>query len=338
MRWKLNVINAYDRTLGEWHALIYKYMPSCLPYTVPADPNPENPFFGHTVFAGELGGFLTKNLRYRWLLRKYLRKLRLRIMNRRVIGLDDLATTLPIPIDSRVEMYDLRSRSLYMFHTQTIMRIILNGLCYSSYGIASPLVAKNPYTNIPFTLGQLMRIVEQVTINLARSHRMLPDSLFSYRMEGYNIAKYFHANKGQLHVHAAVTFFANKEDPVVIEIYEEILEDVYSELDGLLGKRIVTNIVKGRQAPSELQARWDKLTVAFWMHQNHHMLLGWTSYEFMLSEFKKLHNETIRWNRIRRRGVASRRIEFSNSITQYLDTYIDAMTVVESEENIIIPI
>ena len=336
--WKLNVIKAHDRTLTDWHALICKYMPSCLPYTVPVDPNPENPFFGHTVFSGELGTMLAKNLRYRWLLRKYLRKLRLRIMNRRIIGADDLATTLPIPIESRVEMYDLRSRSLYMFHTQTIMRIIINGLAYSSYGIASPLVAKNPYTNIPFTLGQLMRIVEQITINLARSHRMLPDSLFSYRIEGYNIANYFRANKATLNIHAAVSFFANKEDPVVIEIYEEIMEDVYKDLDGLLGKRAIINIVKVRKAPAELQSRWDKITIAFWIYENHHMFFGWPSYDDMLREFKKLHQETMCWHRIRRRGIVNRRIECSNTITQYLNTYIDAMSVVETDENIIIPI
>lgn len=298
--WKVNVLTSHDRTLREWHTCIYSYLVSYFPYTVPVDPNPHNPFFGRTLFANEMTEILLQNLRYRWLLRKYIHTLRLRIMNRRVIGTEDLSTTVVIPKESLVEVYDLPSRSVYRFHTQTIMRIILNSLSYSSYGIACPLVAKNPYTNIAFTMGQLIRIVEQITINLARFHRMIPDPLFSYRMGNYNIATYFNENKLRLHLHAASTFFANKEDRDVIEIYGEIMEDVYVELREPLGMRAVTEVVKNRKARSDLQKRWDTIVRAFWVYQNHTVFVGWLSYRAMVREFELLHEQTYELCRIQR--------------------------------------
>ena len=316
--WKINTIMACDRTLGEWYTCISSYLVNPLGRHVPEDPNPLNPFFRHTQFAQEIRVILMKNIRFRWLQRKYIYKLRMRIMNRRIVGDEDLYTTLPIPEESLVAVYDIRTRNLYRFHTQTIMRIIINALNYSCYGIARPTVAKNPYTNLSFTYNQLIRIVEQIIINLARNHRMIPDSLYSYRTEDYNIAAYTIANKTTLYIHAAKTFFANKDDTDVIEIYGEIMEDVYEELDNPRSFRYVTKYVTERKVREDLQKRWDAVIVSFWIYQNHRLFYTWNSYQTMLDEFDYLHHETFRWLRIRSPRVLRRPVSLAAAQTQGL--------------------
>ena len=314
--WKFNTIMACDRTLGQWYTCISSYLTNPLNDSVPEDPNPLNPFFRHTQFAHELRIILMKNIRYRWLQRKYIYKLRMRIMNRRIVGDEDLSTTLPIPEESLVAVYDIRTRNVYRFHTQTIMRILLNALNYSNYGIACPTIAKNPYTNLQFGYNQLIRIVEQITINLARNHRMLPYPLHSYRTQNYDIASYFSVNKTQLYIQAAKTFFANKDDADVREIYDEIMEDVYAELQNPRGFRYVTRFVIARTVREDLQNRWDVVVLSFWLYQNHRVFYNWRSYQTMLDEFNYLHNETYQLLRTRNSATIRRPVSLAAAQAQ----------------------
>jgi hypothetical protein len=299
---------------------------------VPIDPNPENPFFNHKAFAIEGLKILYKNLRYRWLLRKFIKNIRKRIMERRIIGHDDLCTTSPIPEDFIVRVYDWKTKSVYLFHTQTIMKLILDKLKYNTYGIACPIIAKNPYTNLSFTLGQHITIIGQIIINLAKNHRMISDLLLSYRKYKYDIPMFFNKNKIALHIHAACTFFANKDDRDVREITGEIIEDLYQEHGHRIGFASVTRHVVERTLRPDLQERWDCLMLSFWIYQNHLVFHGWTSYDRMVEEFYLLHKESIYWHRNRNTYIPRRTVHLSAELLQNTESTL----VLDLLENIII--
>jgi len=295
--WKVSTLTVFARTLTQWFDLFSIYNKHELNLCEPIDPNPENPFFNGKDFSNEGLTLLLKNIRYRWLLRKFVLNIRKRIMNKRIIGIEDLCTTIRIPEEFIVRIYDWKSKSIYLFHTQTILKLILEKLKYSSYGIAVPKLPKNPYTNIPFTLGQLIIIVGQIITNLAKNHRVIPDLLLSYRKCNYDIVNFFNVNKKDLHIHAACNFFSNKDDTDVREISGEIIEDIYTEHGKLRGWTTVLKYVKERTVRHDLLVRWDALLLSFWIYQNHLIYHGWSSFSRMIDEFYVLHKETLQWHR-----------------------------------------
>jgi hypothetical protein len=324
--WKIIELTSISRTLKQWFSHFAAIDKSMFLTTVPIDPNPENPFFGRKLFAVEGVQILYKNLRYRWLLRKFIRHIRLRIMERRILGEDDLCTTLRIPSECIVRVYDWKSKSVYLCHTQTIMKLILDKLKYNSYGIACPIVAKNPYTNIAFTFGQHIAIVGQIITNLAKNHRMIPDFLLSYRNNKYDIPMFFAQNKIKLHIHAACSFFANKDDAVVREITGEIMEDLYEQYGNRPGFLRVMKYVTERTLRQDLLLRWDFLLLSFWIYQNHLVFHGWNSHDLMVEEFHTLHRETLYWQRNR------------NVINQQRPVYIPHETLHLTQVNVVVDI
>ena len=257
-------------------------------------------------------------------------------MERRIIGEEDLCTTLRIPTESVVRIYDWKSKSVYLFHTQTIMKLLLDKLKYNSYGIACPIVAKNPYTNIAFTLGQHIAIVSQIITNLAKSHRMIPELLLSYRNHKYDIPMFFADNKIKLHIHAACSFFANKDDAIVREITAEIIDDLYNEYGNRPGFARVIGHVTGRTLRQDLLVRWDFLLLSFWIYQNHLVLHGWSSHESMIDEFHVLHRESIYWHRNRNVYNSRRQTSVTPGILHVAEINVVLDTVADLLENIII--
>lgn len=334
--WKIIELTSISRTLKQWYSYFANMDKSIFLTSVPIDHNPENPFFHRKAFAVEGVQILYKNLRYRWLLRKFIRNIRLRIMERRILGEDDLCTTLRIPSECIVRVYDWKSKSVYLFHTQTIMKLILDKLKYNSYGIACPIVAKNPYTNIAFTFGQHIAIVSQIITNLAKNHRMIPDFLLSYRNNKYDIPMFFANNKIKLHIHAACSFFANKDDAVVREITREIIDDLYNEYGNRPGFARVIGHVTERTLRQDLLVRWDFLLLSFWIYQNHLVLHGWTSHEAMIDEFHVLHRESIYWHRTRNICNPSRPVCTVRGTLHLTQVNVIVDVVADLLENIII--
>jgi hypothetical protein len=334
--WKIIELTSLSRTLSQWYSYFAAMDKSMFLTPVPIDPNPENPFFHRKTFAVEGVQILYKNLRYRWILRKFIRHIRLRIMERRIIGEEDLCTTLRIPTESIVRIYDWKSKSVYLFHTQTIMKLLLDKLQYNSYGIACPILAKNPYTNIAFTLGQHIAIVSQIITNLAKNHRMIPELLLSYRNHKYDIPMFFADNKIKLHIHAACSFFANKDDAVVREITGEIMEDLYEQYGNRPGFSRVMKHVTERTLRQDLLLRWDFLLLSFWIYQNHLMLHGWSSHDLMVEEFHTLHRETLYWQRNRNVINQQRPVYIPLETLHVAQINVAVDTVADLLENIII--
>jgi len=229
-----------------------------------------------------------------WCIRKWVQRVRQRIMDKRVLGAEDLYTMEAIPPESLVAVYDTTHKTKYLFHTNTISRSILYGLTYSAYGIASPKMPTNPYTNIPWTIGQLIAIVGQIAHNLNRNHCMLPNYIYLFRKEMYDISQFFLANRTKLHVDAAYAFFKKEDDAYRDLIYSEIVEDLYAEHRNLLvsGWRIVRSIVLTQRLPLRLKARWDNLVLSSWLLQNHHMTL---LEEDIGVVFLSVHMDTMTW-------------------------------------------
>ena len=276
----------HDRTYTEWMAL-------CRDWANDRSGSP-------TIrgYADLLWNAFYRSQRARWLVRCYLRRLRMRIAKRRSSIEDDLVTCSPIPPSSAVAVYDFRNRSYYTFHSMTILTMIVNALRYFQYGIASPMLPKNPYTNLPWNTGQLTSLVAQCGVVLMNTrHRLLPPVVVSFRGARYSIPRFHRENDRALGLDAAVRFFSQHEDPDMRYIYGELLDDLYVDLlneQPLLHWRHLKTLIKQRRLPGFLQKQWDHLIMAVWIYDNLRVFYdGYRSYYHFIEDMTRLHVLTV---------------------------------------------
>jgi len=292
----LRQIMSHDRTFTEWAHFIHEM-------NMPIHPNisilcPFHPFFNSVVLNGEMiKEFFYKNMRLRWLAWKFIARLRKRIMDKRRIGELDLYTTLPIPVSHQVLVYDIKTRSSYIFHTHTAYKLLLVPLKYSSYGIASPQEPKNPYTNIPWNIAQNMTILSQIITNMVQFHHMALPIFFKWRASRYTVDTFYIANNMILNIEAAKSLFKEMVDRDAVEIYMETIEDLYSLNSDLrkMNYNLLKRLLKRRSIPKELLKRWDIHVTSFFIYSNHRFLYHYESIEDLLATSISLHMETLAW-------------------------------------------
>ena len=280
-----------DHTLTEWLKLIETTRASIF--------GPAN--------ALRLEACFSTSQRRRWLARKWITHVRHRMMNKRVVGAEDLVTLLPIPAASRVSVYDVKSLRRYDFHTTTIIRTILHSLMINSYGIPSPHEPKNPYTNVPWSYGQMISIVGQIISNLGQRHRFPHYLLRAYRNANYNIKTFLKTAGQDLKISAAREFFGAEDDPVTKEIYGEVIDDIYSEENPPVGWKVVVELVKKRMLSAELMKEWNNLVIAFWLYSNYKIFTNpFWSYKEIDDHYRLLNRRSYIWWRTQPRKILPR--------------------------------
>lgn len=288
-------VKSHDRTLREWCMLIQSMMVS--------------PLQSEKQCADQLGKLFFNNQRLRWLACKWIRNVRCKIMNKRVVGAEDMVTLRSIPTESLVSVYDIRDRNKYQFHTNTIARTIFNNLMCSSYGIAAPQLPKNPYTNVPWTYGQILTIITQVLRNQTHTHRAPSTPLLTYRLSNYNMSEFLKKYGVGLKIYAAKTLFSAHDDPVTIEIYDETIDDIYSGDNLPTRSYYVSRLVKSRKLSVDLKKDWDALVLTFWLFTNYNIvILPARTYTDIDATFRKLHAKTLQWWNAQPRTIVRRRL------------------------------
>lgn len=236
------------------------------------------------------------HLQIRTRVRKFVQNVRTRIAHRRVIGEVDLYTTTAIPHRSQIRVHDFPSKSVYVFHTQTAIRIILSALQHSMYGIPTPYMPKNPYTNLPFSSAQIMVIMEQILVNCARAHHTPPVRLFQFRKSCYDIVRFKTAYRHYLNMESARALLHSFHDPTSMEFYMEVLNDTF-EVEDLATPRwnIIRTYVRNRTLPAEILKRYDSVVLSLFLYQNHSLCYTFPTYDAMLVELELLYKATLQW-------------------------------------------
>jgi len=278
----------HDRTLSSWYLFVEKW--KATQWFTKAQGDAVKTAIETAVY---------RNLRIRWLLRKWIRRYCMRKADARNTDPTDLCTTLPIPERALVTVYDMRNRNVYRFHYQTLQTLILNSLLFQQYGIANPLYPKNPYTNLRWSHGQLLSIHQQIGECAAYHSRLPPALLCNFRQTGLCLRSFARHHRVVLHTQAAVNFFKRQYDNDVREIYNETLDDLYDEYfykrRPLMGRNRVLDLICSGTLIKEIKDQWDALVVAFWIYENHKILYGsYTTYDDLLDQVKKLHDCTYR--------------------------------------------
>ena len=215
-------------------------------------------------------------------------------MDRRVVGETDLYTTTVIPLHSMVAVYDYKTRAKYLFHTNTILKMIISSLKYSSYGIPRPSAPKNPYTNLEWTTPQLLSISQQIVRNMIGLNRLPPPLFISYFKLNFKLDIFAKVCEKELIINSANDLFSMKDDYDTREIYGETFDDMLTELDVVAGHNIRHTIIE-RRLPNNLQLEWDEIIIVIWIYTNATVLQApYTTYNEVTDDFRELLARTRR--------------------------------------------
>jgi len=305
----------YDRTMTEWIGGIKKARAQIASFP----------------FTKEHTQLTEVYFRSQQILRRFIercaRHIIIRAIDKQPHDMCDLFTTMPIPPQSLVTVYDISNRAKYTFHTHTAIKTMESSLHYSSYGIAGPLQPKNPYTNVPWSTGQLIGIVQQISTNLLHNHKFPPKFIQDFRNAIYSAKAFYKNNSNSLNVLAATNFFAQKDDAYRDSIYEEILDDIQRDMRL---RPNCTTFIMSRKLPAAIMAEWDELVLASFLEVNLSMFTDkYKTLDDINTAFLKLYERTMALRKPRRQvttiartGIAHYR--YFDSSTEWLSSiYID---------------
>ena len=268
--WLYIMITSIYKTRKEWINLINQLRRKSKvidPNSSTPSLNNLNPFFHSGYIANHINKLVLFNIKLKHLILKCVQRRLLAKMDANVVGENDLYTTIPIPAQSLVSVYDFKTKRKYLFHTNTILRTIIASLKYSAYGIAKPMPPKNPYTNMDWTHEQLMSITQQIVHNMANIYRIPPALFLNYYHCAFNLGAFAKFCEKELYVNAAKDMFSLRDDTDTRNIYAEVIDDMLKELDIYMSVSI-HNMIINRKLPENLQAQWDNVVLSIWIYTN----------------------------------------------------------------------
>jgi hypothetical protein len=338
--WLYTMIKGIYKTRADWYNLFNTLrnspdVPAPYKSDIVSLKSP-NPFLYRKYIANHLYNLFLLNLRVRMTILKMVQRRLLAKMDKRVVGETDLYTTVAIPKNSLVTIYDFKTKAKYVFHTITILNIIMASLKNSAYGIPKPSEPKNPYTNLPWTVYQLSSISQQIIQNMAGINRLPPQLFINYFRLHFNLDLFLKVCEIDLGINAADELFKMKDDYDTREIYGETIDDMVYELSLSLSYSLRSHIVERKLSNDHLQNRWDELVPKIWIYTNIHVLrLPYKTYTELTDDFESLLKDTRKYmhenvyHRRQRTPSLHRTQEIQNLINAHI--YADENEIVDAD-------
>jgi hypothetical protein len=308
LNWIHNSLFYRDRSIREWIdylgelSQVPNFGPQVSIFVLPSERawNPDNPFpdpWLHRPQAAEfMYSFLMHNMRLRWLARKFVARIRARIMSKRIVGADaDVASGDPIPDTDAIRVRDIATRRTYVFHMSTMHTLLLGSLRFHCYGFSEPQHPTNPYTNIPWNIGQMISIFNQVCARrLENGHRMPHELLIGFRNAGYVIEKFKHNFSSQLQLFAAKQFFMDTSSPEFLRVFEETVLDILEDIDMPKDGRVYDH-VSARSVLPRLLLEWDDMAATYWIYYHFATVMHdrWRNYTDLNRAAADLYQRTL---------------------------------------------
>ncbi len=270
-------LTEWHRTLEDMHRPIFSANPvlqSVLqipPAYTPSTNTVPDIWHHRAEAADQLEGWLTQNQAVRFQMRRLFRAWAQRRMDKRVIGEEgDVGTLEPVLPRDRVYIYDWSTRSKYCFHVSTLHRHTVAALRFQHMALSYPQSPKNPFTNIPWTLGQIIQLVDLLHAKLwDTGRRSMDNAVQIFQRSEYNLQKYRQVYGYQLDRDCARRFFMDSTSDYWEDIYGEMLNEIVGVIRPV--RRVTGSLnphILSRSLSKELLEAWDRLVYAYWCYAN----------------------------------------------------------------------
>ena len=123
-----------------------------------------------------------------------------------------------------IEWTDITNRCVYRIHGDTLLKSMKMYLHHSDYGFPDPLTPKNPTTNAPFTIGQLIHLQYEIYAWCGKNKKPVPSILTKYHDAKFNLDTLCIKNRPEMTYHVCKELFKEMDDEDAIETWMDMIE------------------------------------------------------------------------------------------------------------------
>ncbi len=176
----------------------------------------------YVVKAQHVMSFLYQNQKLRWMFKRFFSQVRIRrfppLNERDPITLDSITEPIQFP--------SFRQRKYYAFEAKPFAKHLHNKLIHHDGQIPTPLFPKNPFTNEPFTVPQIISLIDQ-----ARCYGHTSWAIEAFIASRYDIASFSIINSKPLRLHALRQTMAHVTDWDAIDILYDFMKSQHDTHD-----------------------------------------------------------------------------------------------------------
>jgi hypothetical protein len=235
-----------------------------------------------------------RQMKLRWIVQKWMQRVRIRMYKRRLVGETDLRTLDPIAPRDAIHVICHRTKSIYQFHINSIISMIRENLSFEQWGRADPLPPRNPYTNQAWSTYQLMGLVQTIQQKMAERGKVVPSFLCQFVEAEYCVNNFYRRHKLQLGVDATTRFF---KSPDSTGVRQDLLHELFEQIDKL-DQDTIYQCVKRKECPGYLQSHWEQLIQNKWIHDNYGYSpkYGWRDSYEQTASILRIYSRTLAWH------------------------------------------
>ena len=161
----------------------------------------------------------------RYQMRRLLNSWLLKKSQKKILPIPNYETMEDPEPSNCVEWTDIESRCTYRIHGDTLIKSMKMYLHHSDYGFPEPLTPKNPTTNAPFTLGQLIHLTYEIYSWCGKNRKPVPYILTKYQEAQFCLTKMVLKNRPEMTLYACRDLFKEIGQPDAIEMWLDMIEE-----------------------------------------------------------------------------------------------------------------
>ena len=264
----------HEGTLFDWQVILGQMDFTGELFNLPKSSLKQTKPIYNTNIYSEAESIFEKNQWLRWQFKRLLNKWLTKKSHKRIIGADcDLITGDPVPPQEQIKVISITTRTVYIFSGHVLLKNTKTCLENQVGAIPTVKAPNNPFTNTPFTYGEIIQVHNEILAWCGKKGKAFPAVLALYR--DYKFKNYLlsRVNNNYLQLKAAETYILN--DDVTGEFFSEAIEGLLEEYEDLLNVEFDSIIVSlqrflfwNRHDPKHyLLITWKKFAAHFWYYK-----------------------------------------------------------------------
>lgn len=229
-----------------------------------------------------------KNQKTRWCFKRLLVKWLFKKAQARILDVD-LISLETVPKEEQILITCIKSRSIYVFSGSSLLKTVRSSLESQISSISNITAPKNPFTNVPFTYGQLITLTNELGGWCVKKGKAYPAIIALYRESNFSTIAISRLHNNYLQYNATKAFIFNDDVAgifflenleVLIDAYEQYLPRFVRYLDPELFR-----VWLHEDKDSIMLKNWKQLICDYWhFKQTDHLIRPRWVNEFSIIE------------------------------------------------------
>jgi hypothetical protein len=175
-------------------------------------------------FLQSVTAIFSDNQRARWLASVVLQRWKQRVWKRRTQCNVDLIDMVEFKDRDAILITDTKQRQIFRFHRRDLFSNLIANICMSEEMMPYPRIPTNPWSNVPWTLGQMMSVCTQLSLDYAQRGKCPPVLLAAFCEARFDLKRFKQDNASMLSQHAIYSYFKDLTAENMATVYDTLTQ------------------------------------------------------------------------------------------------------------------